>query len=78
MYETKFDQFRSVLEQDVLKIMMSAPLKSCQLDLVPAGVFKHAMRTLVPAFTGIINKSHSGAIPEMLRGAMVLPLLKKP
>ena len=79
MFETKLDQFRLVLEQDDLKIMRSAPIKSCQLDPVPAEAFKHVIGTLSPAITSIVNKSlQSGFIPDRLKGAMVLPLLKKP
>ena len=37
------------------------------------------MGTLAPATTSIINRSlHSGTMPEMLEGALVLPMLKKP
>ena len=76
-------QFRLISGQEVLQIMesimTSAPIKSCQLDLVPAEVFKHLMGTLAPAITSIVNKFlQSGIMPEMLKGAMVLLLLKKP
>ena len=79
MYESKFDQFKLVLEHDIVKIMLSAPIKSCQLDPVLAVVFKQSLRTLAPTITSIINKSlQSGTMPGMLKGAMVQPLLKKP
>ena len=59
--------------------MMSAPIKSCQLDPVPAVAFKQSLRTLVPTITRIFNKSlQLGTMPGMLKGAMVQPLLKKP
>ena len=79
MYESQVNQLKLVTEQDIIKIMLSAPVKSCQLDPVPAVVFKQSLRTLAPTITSIINKSlQLGTMPGMLKGAMVHPLLKKP
>ncbi len=78
MYESQFNQFRLVSEQDIIKIMLDASIKSCQLDPIPAVDFKLSLRTLAPTITSIVNKSlQLGIMPGMLKGAMVQPLLKK-
>ncbi len=64
---------------EVVKIMSNAPIKSCQLDPIPTDIFKQSVTTLAPTITSIVNKSlQSGTMPESLKEAMVLPLLKKP
>ncbi len=79
LYDSKFSEFRVVTIDELVKIMTKAPIKSCQLDPIPADIFKHSVATLALTITDIVNKSfQSGIMPDILKEAMVLPLLKKP
>jgi len=72
-------EFQSVSEQEVTKIIMSSPSKSCDLDPLPTSLVKMALPQLIPVITSIINASlHSGTFPTSYKQALVAPLLKKP
>ena len=77
-YESKFSEVSIVAVEQVLKIL-NAPIKSCQLDPIPADIFKQSVQNLSPTITDIVNKSlQSGIMPDSLKKSMVFPLLKKP
>ncbi len=74
-----FISFTPVTEQDVKKLISSAPNKSCDLDACPTSIVKDCIDILTPTITNIINYSLSeGVFPDRFKTAHVSPLLKKP
>ena len=64
---------------DVSKLIMSMPSKSCALDILPMWLLKENIEVIAKPITSIINVSLStGIFPSKLREAVVSPLLKKP
>ena len=63
---------------EVKKIIMSSPNKSCDLDPLPTTLLKACLDTLLYPVTYIINASLcSGLFPDDFKQAHVNPLLKK-
>ena len=75
---TSFTSFSEVSEDDLLEVIRSSTVTSCNLDPLPSCIFKDCADTLLPALTQIVNKSiTSGDFPSALKHANVIPLLKK-
>lgn len=54
------------------------PLKSCELDPIPASLFSACLPQILPFLTEIVNSSlTTGIFPSALKTAIVRPLLKK-
>ena len=71
--------FEPVTDKFVLKIINSAPAKSCKLDPIPTMLLYENLDILLPTFINIIKASLStGIVPRDLKTAIVKPLLKKP
>ena len=63
---------------NVSKLIMSMPSKSCALDILPMWLLKENIEVVAKPITSIINVSLStGIFPSKLREAVVSPLLKK-
>ena len=76
--QSTFSSFSAVSEEEVLKSIKSASIKSCTLDPLPAGLLKLCLDDLLPVITRIANFSlSSGVFPQALKHASVIPLLKK-
>ena len=72
------DQFSEVSEEDILKVVMSMQTKSCELDPLPAQIFKKFIKELTPVITHVVNASIGSCIfPIDWKSALVKPLLKK-
>ncbi len=70
-------KFGLVIQEDVTKILASAPVKLCPLDHLPAKVFKKVSANLLPVLTKIVNSSLStGEMLTVLKKAMINPILK--
>ena len=64
---------------EVRKLILKSPNKSCSLDPLPTFLLKECLDELLPAITAIINASLSSAsVPSAFKKAAVTPLLKKP
>ena len=71
--------FEPVTDKFVLKIINSAPAKSCELDPIPTTLLYENFDILLPTIINIINTSLStGIVPHDLKTAVIKPLLKKP
>ena len=65
-------------DEEVRKLLMSAPTKSCSSDPIPTGLLKLCVEELLPVITRIVNLSMSTCtMPENLKEAIIIPLLKK-
>ena len=68
----------SATVDEVRKIIMSSPNKSCDIDLFPITLLKACFDTLFYPITNIITTSLcSGLFPDDFKQAQVNPLLKK-
>ena len=64
--------------QEVEKLLMWSPAKSCGLDPVPTWLLKQHAECLVPIITNIVNISLAdGVFPDHFKTAHVFPLIKK-
>ncbi|KAK3082746.1 hypothetical protein FSP39_004177 [Pinctada imbricata] len=71
--------FEGTTSDEVEKIIMRAPNKSCILDPIPTCFVKENISIFAPSIAGIINKSLTDSeVPKSFKQAVVNPLLKKP
>ena len=77
--EAMFSAFPPISADDLKKIILDAPTKSCQLDPLPTFILKECIDTLLPIICKIINVSLSSSkVPELFKKAIITPLIKKP
>ena len=70
--------FTHATVEEVRKIIMSSPNKSCDLDPLHTTLLKACLDSLVNPITNIINTSLcSGMLPDDFKQVQVSPLLKK-
>ena len=70
--------FEPATADEVNKISISSPNKSCELDPLPTVLLKSCLDTLLKPITDIMNASLcSGLFPDEFKHAHVNPLLKK-
>ncbi len=71
--------FAPVTEEEVRRLIMAAPSKSCELDPIPTPLLKTCLDVLITPITSLINMSmNEGSFPQSFKNAHVTPLLKKP
>ena len=71
-------EFRPALVEEVDKLIIAMPNKSCVLDKIPAWLFKEAHKELAPSLDDIINSSLANHdFPSSLKQAYVTPLDKE-
>ena len=64
---------------DIEKVIMKSPAKSCILDSIPTYLLKECKSELSTTITNIVNLSlSSGKMPDDFKHAVITPLLKKP
>ena len=74
-----FTSFQPVTAADLKEIIGKSPIKTCELDPLPAFLLVHCRDTLLPYLSSVINNSLlSGSFPSVCKSAIVRPLLKKP
>ena len=76
---TKFlSQFSICNEDDVKKIVLASPAKSCCLDCIPTNIFKKFIDIFLPFLNSFINLClSSSSFPKTFKHAIVSPRLKK-
>ncbi|CAC5390086.1 unnamed protein product [Mytilus coruscus] len=68
-----------VSNDELRKIILAAPTKSCELDPLPTKLLKPCVDHLLPSITDIVNTSLSEqCVPLSFKQAVVRLLLKKP
>ena len=71
-------QFQPVTPDEITKIILLSPDKSCDLDPIPTSLLKQCISVLSPVITSIINLSLlSGSFPDNFKHSVIKPLLKK-
>ena len=77
--EAMLHDFAPATPEEIHKLILSSPTKSCSLDPIPTFLLKDCLKELVPAITNIINISlQTATVPYSYKTAVVTPLLKKP
>ena len=77
--QSSFVTFRNLSADEVRKIILDSPTKSCALDPIPTFLLKESIEVLLPFITAMCNASlDEGHLPISQRHAIVTPLLKKP
>jgi len=76
---TSLDNIHLTTQDEIRKIILKSPNKSCQLDPLPTWLLKDCIDILLPLITTLINRSLiEGMVPIELKRAVIRPLLKKP
>ena len=71
--------FQPVTEEEIRKLIVESPTKTCMLDPIPTSLTKECLSDLLPLITRIVNSSlGSGVVPPQFKQAVVTPMLKKP
>ena len=74
----RLDSFSLTTDDEIRKIIMRSPSRSCSLDPLPTWLVKEGIDTFIPILTKLVNTSlQSGSVPASLKEAHVRPLLKK-
>ena len=74
----KLHELELCCEEEVQKVIMGSPSKSCELDPIPTYFLKEILDVLLPFLTEMFNASlKEGSLPLSQRHAIVTPLLKK-
>ena len=74
-----YHTFQYVTPEDLKKVIMKCPTKSCDLYPLPTWLIKNHLPTIVPTLCQVVNLSLStGCFPSVLSKAIVTPILKKP
>jgi hypothetical protein len=67
------EEFTSVTEEEVKRIIEHSPNKSCELDPMPTWLLKLCLQELLPILTSIINLSlKTASMPTVFKGAHIL------
>ncbi len=73
-----FESFRPLTLDEVRKLVVKSPCKSCSLDPIPTDLLRKCLDLLLPVIQDIINRSLStGTFPDEYKLALVTPLLKR-
>ena len=74
----RLDSFSLTTDDEIRKIIMRSPSRSCSLDPLPTWLVKEGIDTFIPILTKLVNTSlQSGSVPASLKKAHVRPLLKR-
>ncbi len=78
LYKTPLTNLRDADQEEVRKILVSCPAKSCELDPVPTWLLKLCCDEILPLITRIVNLIMTNSdVPKVLKVAAIKPLLKK-
>ena len=76
--ESRLNNFSPVSEEEVKRLILQSPNKSCNMDPLPTWLIKDHADVFAPFFTKLINKMFlEGHFPDNLKHAAIKPLLKK-
>ena len=69
--------FEPATSEEVRKLILTSPTKTCALDPIPTSLLKSCVDVLLTPITNIVNLK-SGVFPDTLKMSHITPLLKKP
>ena len=69
--------FTTIAENDLLKLIMEMPTRTCENDIIPTKLLKEILPTIIPSLTKIANLSiNKGVFSKKWKSATVKPLIK--
>ena len=69
--------FTTIAENDLFKLIMEMPTKTCENDIIPTKLLKEILPTIIPSLTKIANPSiNKGVFSKKWKSATVKPLIK--
>lgn len=72
------ESFEPATEEEIRKLILRSPAKSCSLGPLPTSMLKDNVDLLAPFLTRVVDASLvSGVVPDSMKHAQVTPLLKK-
>ena len=77
-FQSGFQQFESMTEDEVSSIIHNMSSKSCELDAIPTTLLKQILPDVIRVIMKIVNISlTTGAFSQSWKTAVICPLLKK-
>ena len=77
MHTEEMASLAATTEDEVRKIILVGPSKTCSPDPMPTSMVQDCLKELAPVITNIINSSMAeGDVPTTLKHAKVVPVLK--
>ena len=77
--QSTFDDFGFIAPEELRKVIMQSPSKSCTLDPLPTLLLKQCINEPLPSISVIVNKSLStGYMPKQLKKLSSFQNLRKP
>ena len=71
--------FEPATLEEVRKLILTSPTKTCALDQIPTSLLKSCVDVLLTPITNTVTLSpKSGVFPDTLKLSHITPLLKKP
>ena len=75
---SRMDHVRAVAVEKVRKLIVSMPVKTSPLDILPTKLLKSCVNTFAPIIAHLANLSfREGRFPKSFKSAQVTPILKK-
>ena len=76
--DLKFSGFNKCTADEIKKVIINSPAKSCSSDSIPSKVLKKYVDLFLPYFTKFVNLClRTGFFPSRFKHAIVTPVLKK-
>ncbi len=77
-YISLLTEFKSLSGDNVKRLILKSPNEHCELDPIPTSLLHKCIDEILHLLTKIIKLSfHLGDIPNLLKNAIIKPLLKK-
>ena len=77
--KSRTTRFELATADEVRKLIINSPSKTCDLDPIPTELLKSCLDVLLVPITQMINLCLiSGVFPDIFKTSHVMPLLKKP
>ena len=74
----EFSNFKSIMKEEVGKLIIKSKTTSCNLDPIPTDLVKKCMDVLLNPISDIVNSSlQEGSFPDSWKCAVATPLIKK-
>ena len=78
-FKSRMTCFELATSDELRKLIINSPSKTCDLDPIPSKLLKSCLDVLLVPITQMVNLSLiSGVFPNIFKSSHVMPLLKKP
>jgi len=75
----QFTSFQENMKEDIRKLLLGSPPKTCSLDPIPTSALLESVDILLPFICAMCNASRrEGSLPATQKTAIITPVVKKP